>query len=93
MLRGTREQGHRPPAAAAVPRVRRAGEGGGVDHVGVMLGPQTSNTRLRAVNTQDQKLLALMVKRVGVALRLQRNNGIVRSANGPGQFMLWEIER
>ena len=69
MLRGTREQGHRPPAAAAVPRVRRAGEGGGVDHVGVMLGPQTSNTRLRAVNTQDQKLLALMVKRVGVALR------------------------
>jgi hypothetical protein len=37
--------------------------------------------------------LALMVKRVGVALRLQRNNGIVRSANGPGQFMLWEIER
>jgi hypothetical protein len=47
----------------------------------------------RALNTEDQKLLALMVKRVGVALRLQRNNGIVRSANGPGQFMLWEIER
>ena len=38
----------------------------------------------RALNTEDQKLLALMVKRVGVALRLQRNNGIVRSTNGPG---------
>lgn len=47
----------------------------------------------RALNAQDQKLLALMVKRVGVALRLQRNNGVVRSLTGPGQFMLWEIER
>jgi hypothetical protein len=47
----------------------------------------------RALNTQDQELLALMTKRVGVALRLQRNNGIVRSANGPGQYTLWEIER
>ena len=40
-----------------------------------------------------QKLLALMVKRVGVALRIQRNNGIVNSTNGPGQFMLWEVSR
>jgi len=47
----------------------------------------------RALNTQDQKLLALMVKRVGVALRLQRNNGVVRSLTGPGQYMLWEVER
>ena len=47
----------------------------------------------RALNKDDQKLLALMVKRVGVALRLQRINGTVRSANGPGQFMLWEIAR
>lgn len=47
----------------------------------------------RALNTEDQKLLALMVKRVGVSLRLQRNNGVVRSLTGPGQFMLWEIER
>ena len=43
----------------------------------------------RVLNTQYQKLLALMVKRVGVALRIQRINGTVRSANGPGQFMLW----
>jgi hypothetical protein len=47
----------------------------------------------RDVALEDQRLLALMVKRVGVALRIQRNNGIVRSANGPGQFMLWELER
>jgi len=47
----------------------------------------------RALNAQDQKLLALMVKRVGVALRLQRNNSVVRSLTGPGQFMLWEIDR
>lgn len=71
---------------------------------GIRFPPRSSNltvdspTRARAANaycdhphTEDQKLLALMVKRVGVALRLQRNNGIVRSASGPGQYMLWEI--
>ena len=47
----------------------------------------------RALNKYDQKLLALMTKRVGVALRRQRQNGTVRSANGPGQFMIWEIAR
>jgi len=29
----------------------------------------------------------------GGALSIQHNNGVVRFANGPGQFMLWEIER
>src|SRR5690349_15809444 len=38
-------------------------------------------------------LLALMTKRVGVTLRLQRLNAVVRSSSGPGQFMLWEIAR
>jgi len=47
----------------------------------------------RALNKDDQKLLALMTKRVGVALRRQRQNGTVRSANGPGQFMIWDIAR
>jgi hypothetical protein len=47
----------------------------------------------RALNTEDQKLLALMTKRVGVALRIQRNNRIVRSTSGPGQYMLWQIDR
>ena len=45
----------------------------------------------RALDKDDQKLLALMTKRVGVALRLQRLNGTVRSLSGPGQFILWQI--
>jgi hypothetical protein len=47
----------------------------------------------RALDKDDQKLLALMTKRVGVTLRLQRVNGIVRSTSGPGQYMVWEIAR
>ena len=47
----------------------------------------------RALDKDDQKLLALMTKRVGVTLRLQRVNGIVRSSSGPGQYMIWEIAR
>lgn len=47
----------------------------------------------RALNREDQKLLRLMTKRVGVALRLQKQKGIVRSAQGPGQYMLWELSR
>jgi hypothetical protein len=35
----------------------------------------------------------LMTKRVGVALRGQRENGVVRCDQGPGQYMLWEIAR
>jgi hypothetical protein len=46
----------------------------------------------RALNTEDKRLLALMTKRVEVALRIQQNSGIVRSISGPGQFMLWEID-
>jgi hypothetical protein len=45
----------------------------------------------RSLDKDDQKLLALMTKRVGVALRLQRLNNVVRSSSGPGKFMLWEI--
>jgi addiction module HigA family antidote len=30
---------------------------------------------------------------VGIALRLQWLNAVVRSLSGPGQFMLWEIAR
>jgi hypothetical protein len=47
----------------------------------------------RALNTEDQKPLALMTKRVGVALRVQRNNSVVRSANGPGQKSLTFVYR
>jgi len=45
----------------------------------------------RSLDKDDKKLLALMTKRVGVALRLQRLNNVVRSSSGPGKFMLWEI--
>jgi hypothetical protein len=47
----------------------------------------------RALDKDDQKLLALMTKRVGVTLRLLRVNGIVRSSSGLGQYMIWEIAR
>ena len=47
----------------------------------------------RALDKDDQKLLRLMTKRVGVALRGQRDNSVVRSHQGPGQYMLWEIAR
>ncbi len=47
----------------------------------------------RAMDKSDQKLLRLMTKRVGVALRVQRENGAVRSEQGPGQFVLWEVAR
>jgi hypothetical protein len=58
-------------------------------------GPPVASRLLvtRALDKDDQKLLALMTKRVGVTLRLQRVNGIVRSASGPGQYMIWEIAR
>ena len=45
----------------------------------------------RALDKSDQRLLRLMTKRVGVALRGQRENGVVRADQGPGQYMLWEI--
>jgi hypothetical protein len=32
-----------------------------------------------------------VTKRVGVALRMQRLNGAVRSEYGTGQYMVWEI--
>jgi hypothetical protein len=47
----------------------------------------------RALDKDDQKLLALMTNRVGVTPRLQRFNGVVRSSSGPGQYMIWEIAR
>ena len=47
----------------------------------------------RALDKDDQKLLALMTKRVGVTLRLERLNAVVRSSSGPGQFMLSQIAR
>ncbi len=47
----------------------------------------------RALDKADIKLLRLMTKRVGVALHGQRANGTVRSQQGPGMMMLWEVAR
>ncbi len=47
----------------------------------------------RALDRSDQKLFRLMTKRVAVALRNQRDHGVLRSEQGPGQFVLWEVVR
>lgn len=47
----------------------------------------------RALDPKDGKLFRLMVKRVGVALRGQRDQGVVRSEQGPAQLMVWEISK
>ena len=47
----------------------------------------------RALDQSDVRLLRLMTKRVGVALRGQKDNGAVRAMPGPGQFVLWEVAR
>lgn len=45
----------------------------------------------RALDKSDQKLLRLMTKRVGVALRTQRENGTITRDEGLGQFVLWRV--
>lgn len=47
----------------------------------------------RALDTGDVRFLRLMTKRVGVALRHQRNRGLVQADQGPGQYMIWTIAR
>jgi hypothetical protein len=47
----------------------------------------------RASNREDQKLLRLMTKRVGVAMRGQREKGTIKSDQGPGQYMLWALKK
>lgn len=48
---------------------------------------------MRALDRSDVRLLRLMTKRVGVALRGQRDGGTVRVLPGPGQMVLWEVAR
>lgn len=47
----------------------------------------------RAMDAEDQRMLRTMTKRVGVALRDQRDKGRAASVDGPGQFQLWWICR
>jgi len=47
----------------------------------------------RGLDAGDRKLLPLMVRRVGSALRHQRDKGLVVSTEGPGNYQLWTIAR
>lgn len=45
----------------------------------------------RSMNTADPRLVKLIGKRVGACLRNYRNKGVVRSEQGPGQYMVWAL--
>ena len=47
----------------------------------------------RVLDRGDGKLLRLMIKRVGVAVRIQRDTGAVRTVPSPGQVSVWEVAR
>jgi len=46
----------------------------------------------RALDQDDLRLVRLMAKRCGVALRGLRDKKTVIATQGPGQFMLWELK-
>ena len=45
----------------------------------------------RTLDAADKPLLRVLAKRVGACLRLHRGKGLVRSVEGPGRAILWEI--
>lgn len=45
----------------------------------------------RGLNVHDKRLVHLMQKRVGAALKHWRERGTLTSRKGPGSFLLWEI--
>ena len=45
----------------------------------------------RGLNTADKRLVRVIGKRVGSAMRHLRNRGLVRSEQGPGQYLDWRI--
>jgi hypothetical protein len=45
----------------------------------------------RGLNMGDRALARNMAKRVDMALRYQRTNGMVRETEGPGTGVVWEI--
>jgi len=47
----------------------------------------------RGLDAGDRKLMPLMVRRVGSALRHQREKGLVVSSDGPGNYQLWRVAR
>jgi len=47
----------------------------------------------RAMDASDKAMLRTMTRRVGAALREQRDKGRVASEEGPGNYQLWEISQ
>lgn len=47
----------------------------------------------RSLSAADKPLLRVLTKRVGACLRGHREKGLVRSMDGPGRSVLWEIVR
>lgn len=47
----------------------------------------------RGLNAGDRALARAMAKRVGMALRYQRTNGLVREAPGDGRYARWEVAK
>ena len=45
----------------------------------------------RALDQDDLRLVRLMAKRCGVALRHLKDKNTVTAEQGPGQFMLWDL--
>ena len=48
---------------------------------------------LTGQDSHDQKKVTARMDRLRTALHRQRKNGVVRQIQGPGAFMLWEIEK
>jgi hypothetical protein len=45
----------------------------------------------RGMDTDDERLVKLIAKRVGCCLRGQREIGLVKSEDGPGQTVVWRL--
>lgn len=45
----------------------------------------------RGLNVHDLRLVRLIQKRVGAALKHWRVRGVLQAAKGPGSFLLWEV--
>jgi len=45
----------------------------------------------RGLNSADTRLMLTLSKRVGASLRHLRNRGLVKSEDGPEQFLVWSI--
>jgi hypothetical protein len=47
----------------------------------------------RGMNTADKRLVRTVMKRVGACLRHHRSRGLLRSVDGIGDRLMWQIER